>query len=346
MRWPLDWMNVGSHLDPLNRRNGLDGRLVTATLMGRFAWWCAMSMLLLAAPSVSGQIVNPSATIDCSPDQMRIDVGPGASRTTTATCTVDNPTVYTEEVSIEVTVNGFSSAAPESVNVPPGSDASFEIIFAADPGTPMANFDAEVVASVSSFNGVPCQWCGEDNDSFVISVEQYAEWSMTVQTQFVTIPAEGDSTVLIEVENRGNGPDGYSIEILNRSGLEEAGLTFQLSGGSGAALQTDGRETVSVDVNASSNIATRDWEIRFRIQSDFDSSYRIEEVFNLDTTEKPQSAVAIESLPAWAIPAAGVGTSLVLIMIVAVILSRRLAGDDDFSDYALDDLEDDLRGAL
>ncbi len=312
-----------------------------------------LTISLLPVAAVQGQASGPAVTIECSPDVLKIDIGPGDSRTGTAFCTLENPSAFSEEIEIEVEVEGVGFAAPDSVLLGAGDEETIAISFVASPGADVANIDANVSATVSSFNSIPCLWCDPETDSIVVAVGQYAEWSMTVQTQFVILAAEATTAILIEVENRGNDADDYSITILNESGLQKAGLSFEVTGDTGTRLAPDGKETLTVTVSASDAVATKDWEIRFRLQSGFDSTYDIEEVFNLATEQKPQTAVALASLPPWALPVAGAGAGVIIFVAVALVVWRIFRRQDGLSaeqltsfDIGVRDDDDDLLAAL
>jgi hypothetical protein len=316
----------------------------------------AISVLMLSLLStgvVQAQFLAPAVTVDCSPDLLEIDSGPGGALTATGRCTLDNPSAFAEEIEISVNVQGLTAAYPETITLAAGDSETIDVVFAAAPRSAVANFDANITVQVASFNGVPCLLCGEEEDSFVIAIKQYAEWSLTVQTQFVTLSAESTTDILIEVENRGNSDDDYNINILNESGLQGAGLTFEVNGLSGEMLNQGGKETLTVTVSASNIIPTRDWEVRFSLESGYDSSYDIEEVFNLDTEEKPQTAQALQSLPPWVLPAAGAVVGGLAFIAVALFVWRTFIrsegiSTEDISSWSESDfdIDDDLLAEL
>ena len=311
-----------------------------------------LSLLPFGALRAQAQTA-PAVTIECSPDLLEIDSGPGGGLTTTGRCTLENPSAFVEDIEISVNVQGLNAAYPETVTLGAGDSETIDIVFATAPRSAVANIDANITAQVVSFSGVLCLWCGEEEDSFVIAIKQYAEWTLTVQTQFVTLTAESETEILIEVENRGNSDDDYNINILNESGLQSAGLTFEVNGVSGDMLNQGGKETLTVTVSASDIIPTRDWEVRFTLESGYDSGYDIQEVFNLDTEEKPQTAKALQSLPTWVLPTAGaVFGGLVFIAVALFVWRTFLTSDDvslgDISSWSENDMDidDDLLAEL
>ena len=123
-----------------------------------------LMLSLLTFEGLQAQVPSPAITIECSPDLLEIDSGPGGELSAAGQCTLENPSAFVEEIEISVTVQGLNAAYPETITVASGGSQTFDVVFASAPRSPVANFDANVTAQVTSFNGVPCVWCGEEDE--------------------------------------------------------------------------------------------------------------------------------------------------------------------------------------
>ena len=120
----------------------------------------ALSMWVGAAYTVNAQASpNPDIGIVCSPANFPIEVYPGATRTGTTYCTLNNPTAYSENVAITVTAGGLAYAAPGTVTVGAGQEVTFEVSVRGDQRMAEGQRTVSITARVDTATGVPCGTC-------------------------------------------------------------------------------------------------------------------------------------------------------------------------------------------
>jgi len=70
---------------------------------------------------------TPDITLTCDNPQA-IEVYPGATRTSIVYCVLQNPTIHSEKVNIQIQSGSLISAGPASMTVGSGADVSFQVI--------------------------------------------------------------------------------------------------------------------------------------------------------------------------------------------------------------------------
>ena len=110
------------------------------------------SMLLVVSP-VQAQ-VSPFAavSITCAPASLDIAVNPGSTYTAFTTCTVTNPTAWTEKVEIQVQASGLTAGYPGSIYIGSGAETDVQIVLRAQPYMPMVSLQVSVTGTVTELN--------------------------------------------------------------------------------------------------------------------------------------------------------------------------------------------------
>ena len=178
--------------------------------------------LLLFALSVplvdntSGQGVTAAVDIECSPvngGSIDIEVSPGASLTGYTICTVSNPTIHVEKISIEVQSDGLATAAPGSVTVDAGGEEEFQVTIRADTRMSAQARSLSVTATVQEISGVPPPNSASSTSNNIINILQFAEFNIEMLSPVAELQT-GDSYQLeFYIYNTGNGIDKFNIRL-------------------------------------------------------------------------------------------------------------------------------------
>ena len=178
--------------------------------------------LLLFALSVplvnntSGQGVTAAVDIECSPvngGSIDIEVSPGASLTGYTICTVSNPTIHVEKISIEVQSDGLATAAPGSVTVGAGGEEEFQVTIRADTRMSAQARSLSVTATVQEISGVPPPNSASSTSNNIINILQFAEFNIEMLSPVAELQT-GDSYQLeFYIYNTGNGIDKFNIRL-------------------------------------------------------------------------------------------------------------------------------------
>ena len=160
--------------------------------------------------------MTAAVDLECIPTNgasIDIDVSPGSTLTGFTTCTVSNPTVHVEKISITVTADGLVVAAPGSVTVAAGGEEDFQVAVRADSRMYTQARTLVVEASVQEISGVPPPNSAYSISRNIISILQFAEFSAEMMAPVVELEVGSDYQLEYRLYNTGNGGDRFNIEL-------------------------------------------------------------------------------------------------------------------------------------
>jgi hypothetical protein len=200
----------------------------------RSIFLCALYMcsLLLVATPVAAQTPTPTAAISltCAPNNIDIQVNPGAIPSGYTTCTLENPTSWIEKVAIMVTSDGMATASPGNMYVGGGGEVDFQVSVRADPYMAVQARQLTISATVQEINGVPPLNQADSTNTLIVNIEQYSLVQVEAVEPFVQLQPKIDKNFEFKVYNLGNQVDFMKVGITDasRKSLEEAGFTINL----------------------------------------------------------------------------------------------------------------------
>ncbi len=184
--------------------------------------------LLHCIPTAEAQI-NPQVDVTCNAEIMSMHVAPGDSRMATTTCTAENPTLYVEEVDLQLSAGALVSSGPGSLTIAAGESIDFELQFRGE--LRKAAGQQEVVLSyvVNTANGVPCPTCTSEEIHMIVVIEQFADYRVQFDDDWPEMSETGCERFLeVKIYNDGNDRDKFLISIPNRNDLLTAGWSVDL----------------------------------------------------------------------------------------------------------------------
>lgn len=317
-----------------------------------------LSILLLNSSllvyNASAQTFLPDIDIDCEPES-RIEVYPGATNSGFFTCTLSNPTAYSEEVEVTITSGSLLSNGPGTVTVGPSATLDIQISLRAEQGMSVQNIAVETKAVVVSANGADTSALPEASDTAdtVAMIMQYSAPTIQLTEAEITITSGQDYDYNVIYGNNGNGNfDKMIIGIYenNRGVLENAGFSIF------SAL-------VSIEIE-SGQTATAKWQIRapqgvtsekyytidFYVTSDFSCRHEgfcntqsISLTVKVVPEEEEGGLASLTESSTVTYSAIGGGVLAVLVAIVIFMKRRNSATfeQEDFDDYE-EDIDDDF----
>ena len=128
--------------------------------------------MLQYTPPVEGQIL-PDVEITCTPTEMEIDVSPLSDRTTLTECRAENPTIFVEDVIIQINGGGLSYSSPGEITVNGGSSTDFWVSFRGDASMEPQNLSVTLSYRVDTANGVQCITCTSKQITMSIAVDEF-----------------------------------------------------------------------------------------------------------------------------------------------------------------------------
>ena len=285
----------------------------------------------------------------------------------TATCTIENPSTYSEEISISYDGDGFTAVGTESATLDAGD--SVDILVAISSTSADATLrNVTVDVDVTSVQGAPLPdfldaFLPSDSSNIMAQVGEFVDLRASLQEDKLTLSSElmQPMSATLLVSNDGNVDDDVSITIQNAAQLEERNIGWNItnSGQDGAVQSNGGSATYTLRFNPNPDMMDESISVVIRVTSSFDNSQSTEVTLTLNTTAPEESILDLTemNIPSWAYIAGGTLSFLVLVAIMASIRKRIKGasgaidfdddddGDDDF-DFDDDDLDDELEDDL
>ena len=307
--------------------------------------WVLVGCLLLA-PCVSSQASPlPAVSLECEDGPHEMEVYPGSTRLVHVNCIVTNDSIHSEKISISVSSDGLSNAAPSSVTLAPGTEQEFQVSFRGDEKMTPQSRNVSVSATVDTFSGAPCATCEPETVEFFVDIVQYADFAVSARTGVLQLDVDSSSEVSFDIHNEGNAEDSFSVVIENRSGLEALGFSFSVN--ETGQLSAGERLPYSFTVSASSEVSETDIQVSVKFVSDFDNSIFEMSEFVLRSDGAPEPIIALGSDDT-ALLYGGISVAgLMIVLLVSFIAMRSMrrrkvvAFNEEFEDFdVFEDLDD------
>lgn len=280
----------------------------------------------------------------------------------TATCTIENPSTYSEEISVSYDGDGFTVVGPDSATLDAGD--SVDILVAISSTSADATLrNVTVDVDVTSVQGAPLPdfldaFLPSDSSNIMAQVGEFVDLRASLQEDKLTLSSElmQPMSATLLVSNDGNVDDDVSITIQNAAQLEERNIGWNItnSGQDGTVQSNGGSATYTLRFNPNPDMMDESISVVIRVTSSFDNSQSTEVTLTLNTTAPEESILDLTemNIPSWAYIAGGTLSFLVLVAIMASI-RKRIKGasgavdfDDDDFDFDDDDLDDELEDDL
>mgnify|MGYP001201705506 CR=1 FL=1 len=253
--------------------------------MGRIVTLLLSAILLLSSSVIynaSAQTFLPDIEIECDPES-RIEVYPGSTYSGFFTCTLSNPTAYSEEVEVTITSGPLLSMGPGTVTVGPSATLDIQISLKIDmvqlvPPVSVQNIAVETKAVVVSFNGIDATALPEASDTADTSAMIMEYYYPTIElTEFeITITSGQDYAYDVIYGNNGNGNfDKMLIGIVenNRDQLETLGFSIHSTVQS---VEIESGQTAKIrwEIRAPQGVTSENYyTIDFYVTSEFSCRY-------------------------------------------------------------------------
>lgn len=305
--------------------------------------------------SVSAQNPIPSITVDCEPKDVTIDVSPGASRAGTMECTAENPSLFTEEISIdsEVSDNAISMTSPSSLTVPPSGSVDFTVTFIANSGLPPTVFSWNLTALVTTVNGVPISdlIAPSDSDEGDVIIAEYARMTITTSTMTRYVGASETANSTVEISNDGNAAAKMGC-IYSAQPVESESVTYELLFDSNShyeEVEAGGQYSLMFNFTSPSPSETLTFEINIECKI-YDDDEVQSEKFNVEVEAVESgglsslgNSIGIDdsTMIMVASVSAGVLVLLVIMLVGIKLKAKKLRANDIDEDLDYDVFEED-----
>ncbi|MDP6907128.1 MAG: choice-of-anchor T family protein [Candidatus Thalassarchaeaceae archaeon] len=274
------------------------------------------------SPPAEGQF-NPDVNVTCEqPSPMH--VYPEATRITTAYCTAENPTVYLEDVDIQVTASGLAYSAPDSITVPAGDSVTFEVLFRGDIAMPEGARQATISATVTTANGVPCLTCESRSVSVLVIIAQYSSFRVETDTPIVEMETNQNYTLEFKIYNDGNARDKFLISTdSGYLAMSDWGIYLPITSIEIDSMAPPERIHVIVESPSNLNGEIAHFNFQLTVTSDFSihSEGTINQQFSVSgiKVHPAEEAGSVSNI----LPAANLPVTLLVILAVAIRFGKK-----------------------
>lgn len=217
-------------------------------------------MMICCSPTIQAQQPGAAVDLDCT-GPVNIPVNPGSLVTGFITCTVENPTTYSEKIEIEVDSSNLSHASPGTIHVAAGESEDFQISIRAEEGMLAQSLSLTVKARVLETNGVPPPNNAEDEEEEVINILQYADVAISSNIALFNSNVGEEFSIELTIRNDGNEADTLQLSSLGPfdEAMESAG--YMVSFPSKNILLAPGEETtISVQLKAPNQVSSNAYQ--------------------------------------------------------------------------------------
>ena len=161
---------------------------------------CIFMILLLSylpiTESASAQWI-PDVDIECEAvnpsGNLEINITNGSNRTDYANCTVSNPNMYQEKISISINSGSLAVAAPGEIYIDANSEVDFVVTVRAETSTMNQTIQLNIVAEVVEANGLPPPNSASAESNLLVDIILYEEANETENV--VSSKSDGQSLV-------------------------------------------------------------------------------------------------------------------------------------------------------
>ena len=165
-------------------------------------------MILLLAhitmiEGVSAQWI-PAVNLECSAvnpsGNLEINATSDSNTSDYADCTVSNPNVYEETISITVNSGPLASASPGEIYVDANSEVDFQVMVRAENTTSNQTIELRILAEVVEVNGLPSPTSASSESLLLVDIFVYEESN---ETEVVMSEESGSQSLLYAISGGG-----------------------------------------------------------------------------------------------------------------------------------------------
>jgi hypothetical protein len=287
-----------------------------------------------------------------------------------ASCTIENPSSFAEEIEIEYDGDGLSVAGPESLSLGAGDEQTIQISVQSN-SLASTVYNMTVTVQVVSVQDISLadfltMFLPSDETNILAQVAEYVDLSVTSQPSSVLLSSElmQPMSASVMITNNGNVDDDLTVSIQNVALLDQRNIGWNITNsGQGDTIDSGGGSaTYTIRFTPNPMMEDESFSIVIRVKSSVDNSESVDLTLIINTTAPEENILDLTAMniPTWAyIAAGGVGILFLLAIITSVTKRAKKASqahlgeledeyeeeddEDDFEDdFDLDDLDDDL----
>ena len=321
---------------------------------------------LTIAPVSAQQSPLPGIEITCMNEENPLFLEPNSNGAqATATCTIENPSSFNEDIEIDYDGDGLTMVGPESMSLEAGAEETIQIMVSSN-SLASTVYNMTVSVQVTSVQGQDWltfleMFLPSDETNIVAQVAEFVDLSASLQPNSLLLSSDlmQDMSVSLMITNDGNVDDNIDVSIQDLPLLDERNIGWNItnSGQSSTIDSSGGSATYTLRFTPNPAMADESFSITIRVKSEFSNSDSVYLTLTINTTAPEESLLDLTAMniPVWAYIAAG---TLAFLLVFAIILSitKRVKSasqgyldqmdDDDDEDFELPDLRETISAAM
>ena len=321
---------------------------------------------LTIAPVSAQQSPLPGIEITCMNEENPLFLEPNSNGAqATATCTIENPSSFNEDIEIDYDGDGLTMVGPESMSLEAGAEETIQIMVSSN-SLASTVYNMTVSVQVTSVQGQDWlqfleMFLPSDETNIVAQVAEFVDLSASLQPNSLLLSSDlmQDMSVSLMISNDGNVDDNIDVSIQDLPLLDERNIGWNITNsGQGSTIDSSGGSaTYTLRFTPNPAMADESFSITIRVKSEFSNSDSVYLTLTINTTAPEESLLDLTAMniPVWAYIAAGTLTFLLVFAIILSITKRvksasqgyldEMDGDDD-EDFELPDLRETISAAM
>ena len=321
------------------------------------------AVLLLSSLTISPVSAQdsplPGIEITCANEENTLFLQPGSSGAqATATCTVENPSSFNEEVEFDYDGDGLTVVGPESMSLNAGAEETIQLQLSSNTLASTV-YNLTVTVEVTSVQGAELPeflnfFLPSDESNIVAQVAEFVDLSASLQPDTLILSSDlmQDMSVTLLITNDGNVDDNLDVSIQDLPMLDQRNIGWNITNsGQGNSIESaGGSATYTLRFTPNPAMVDESFTISIRVKSEFSNSDSVYISLTINTTAPEESLLDLTAMniPAWAYIAAG---TLAVLLVFAIILSitkrvksasqtylNEIEEEDEDDDFELADL--------
>jgi len=179
------------------------------------------TMMLLAtimafSLPVKAQVL-PEIIMTCE-DEGEIDSGSN-TRNEIIDCTIENPSMFPEQVDVQVESGILEHTTPGTVTIGAGSSVDFEILLRSDVAEEPGEIEVNITATVTQVNGVPHPLGPSDSQEVIVTIIEYTNCQSEIGQGGGTFDGGDEISISAAINCNSNkeGEISYQIHLIKKN---------------------------------------------------------------------------------------------------------------------------------
>jgi len=231
------------------------------------------SFILTYVPPEAEAQVTPDFSLVVSNPSVILDVSPAGTGLGTTSVQVTSSSIHVITVQVRVDVAGFVvSPQVSDVTLASGASVDIGIVIGSNLRSPYQIKNGIVNGRVTRIDGIAVDAGYEQNTGLLVQSRPYGKVILSSDKPFQKVSPGKEYPFKVKVQNNGNSPDSFTVELTNAEKLQDKGFSITLSTTKTADIDQSGVQTVTIQVQTPREFGWKNdyYNLEIRAISDVD----------------------------------------------------------------------------